>query len=381
MMGTRSRFMKRSIKYFNLILFMCGIVLMAHSTEATELSPTLKGVKRIAFFGDSLTDGSNYPDYVVNTLNRLHPEAGYELFNAAICGDTSTDLVRRLEVDVLALRPDLVVIGIGTNDALGKMEPEQYRENMTMLIRSIQEHKAKVLLILPSPMGDEKREEKLLAFIQVLRELAVTYDLPVADAHGLFQQWAKDGKSVVGSDGVHHGPDGFACMGRAVLDGLGYVGVPMETTIRPKSGLLEAWETSSPVPKNKSGEYDLTEAVSWRPYLRDPLLEKLGWADAPFVARGAWMPFDGLPSKDQVAFGRSYFEAPAAGVWRMEVGGSPKPLIVWVNGQKVWSSSRLHGYHPNVDRFPVKLVAGKNEIIVVSRYMTFVGLYPISPES
>ena len=93
------------------------------------------------------------------------------------------------------------------------------------------------------------------------------------------------------------------------------------------------------------------------------------------------MPFDGLPSKDQVAFGRSYFEAPAAGVWRMEVGGSPKPLIVWVNGQKVWSSSRLHGYHPNVDRFPVKLVAGKNEIIVVSRYMTFVGLYPISPES
>lgn len=351
------------------------ITFVVHNIGETQAAPALEGVNRIVFYGDSLTDGSDYPDYVINTLNRLHPDAGFELFNAAISGDTAADLVSRLDADVLSLQPDMVVIGVGTNDAIGNVEPEDFRAQMSTMIDSLKKHNAKVMLLLPSPIREKKRGERLVLLNQVHRELAAKYDLPVADAHGLFEQWESEGKSVLGPDGIHHGPDGFACMAEAVLAGLGYPGVPMDRTIRPKEGLLLDWETSAPLPRNKEGVYDPAQATSWKPFLREPLLRTLGWADAPFVARGAWMPFDGFPSKDQVAFGRTSFEAPQAGSYRMEVGGSTKPLIVWFNGSKVWSSSRRHGYHPNADRFVVEVQAGKNEIIVVSRYMTFVGLY------
>jgi len=39
-----------------------------------------------------------------------------ERFNAAICGNTAADLVKRLERDVISLHPDLVSICIGVND-------------------------------------------------------------------------------------------------------------------------------------------------------------------------------------------------------------------------------------------------------------------------
>lgn len=353
-----------------LLLCLC-FMNTGHTAPAPE--GFLDGVKKILFYGDSLTDGSSYPDYVVNTLRKIHPEAEYEIFNAAIAGDTAANLRARLEADVLSLNPDLVIIGIGTNDALGKPDLYQYREDMTFIIRKIQAQNGKVFLILPSPFADEKREARLQEFLQVLRELAAEFQLPVADVHGLFLEWQKEGRQVLGPDGIHHGPDGFACKARAVVDALGFPDEPLETTIQAWPGLLLEWETSAPIPAS-TAEPDPSLATDWRPYDREALSESLPWSEAPFPARGAWMPFGGR-SNDQIAFGRTFFDAPEDGVWRLEVGGSQKPLAVWINGTKVWESTRRHGYHPNADRFPVELKKGKNEIIVVSNYMTFLGLY------
>jgi lysophospholipase L1-like esterase len=332
---------------------------------------TLKEVRTILFYGDSLTDGSSYPDYVVNTLNRLYPEAHFQVLNAAGAGDTAANLRKRLAADVLVHKPGLTIVCIGTNDAHGKRKPEDYRADLEALVAELKSAGSRIMLVRPSPFGDAQKETRFQDFLAVINQVAASNSLPVGDAHGLFLDWIKAGKEPLGPDGIHHGKDGFECMARAVLDGLGLAGVQMEMDVRPWPNLLTAWETSAPV-SNKP-PFDPAAAQGWQRYDAAALAARQPWWNSPFPRRGAWMPFDDA-SRTNAAFGRTHFDAPRAGDYELQVGGSPAPQIVWVNGVKVWEGRRSNGYHPNADRVTVTLKAGRNEIVAASSFMVFIGI-------
>lgn len=338
---------------------------------APPLPALLSGVRSILFYGDSLTDGSSYPDYVVNTLNRLYPEARLALFNAAGAGDTAANLRKRLEADVLAHKPGLVIVCIGTNDCNGKRKPDEYRADLEWIVAELRKAGSRVMLVRPSPFGDADKEARFPDYLAALDSVAASNALLVADAHGLFVEWMKAGREPLGADGIHHGKDGFECMARAVLTALGLKDEPMDTAIRPWPGLLLNWETSDPAPRN--GQYDPASAAGWKPYDAAALAARQPWWNSPFPQRGAWMPFDDA-NPNQVAYGRTWFDAPRAGDYELQVGGSPAPQIVWINGARVWDGRRNNGYHPNVDRLPVTLKKGRNEIVVASNFMLFVGV-------
>jgi hypothetical protein len=227
------------------------------------------------------------------------------------------------------------------------------------------------MLVRPSPFGDAQKETRFQDFLAVINQVAASNSLPVGDAHGLFLDWIKAGKEPLGPDGIHHGKDGFECMARAVLDGLGLAGVQMEMDVRPWPNLLTAWETSAPV-SNKP-PFDPAAAQGWQRYDAAALAARQPWWNSPFPRRGAWMPFDDA-SRTNAAFGRTHFDAPRAGDYELQVGGSPAPQIVWVNGVKVWEGRRSNGYHPNADRVTVTLKAGRNEIVAASSFMVFIGI-------
>jgi len=368
---------------------MLGLVLMAAicaephgGRNASEMPEILKGVKRILFYGDSLTDGSSYPDYVVNTLNREFPNAGFEILNSAVCGDTAADLKKRLKEDVIARKPDLVSICIGTNDCAGKRAVADYEADLKFLVTEILKADAKALLMTPSHFGDREREARFQGYLGVIRKVAASHGLIVADAHAEFLKREKEGREMLGADGIHHGKHGFGGMARAVLDALGLTDAETDLRVRPWPHLLTDWETSEPIPLSARGKkpLDPAEAKCWKPYDRQAAIEKQPWWDSPFPARGAWMPFAvEKPKERSIAYGRAIYKAAKACEAELQIGGS-RPLIVWLNGEEVWRGGRPHGYHPNADRVTVRLEAGDNRIAVVSSYMVFLGIRQLAPE-
>lgn len=344
----------------------------APAAKPAERPAVLQGVKRILFYGDSLTDGSDYPDYVVNTLNTLFPQAGFEIMNSAICGNTAAQLRARLQADVLARKPDLVSICIGTNDCLGKRPVADYEADMEALVSDLERAGIKVLLVAPSPLGNPEREQRFQGFVAAIRNVAAKHKLLVADAHAEFVKGAKDGREMLGADGVHHGKDGFAGMARAIVDAFGFKDTPLVTEMKPWPDLLTAWETSAPVPNKPP--FDPAQASGWKPYDRLTAATQQPWWDAPFAARGGWMPFalEKAPA-NSVAYGRTFYTSAKGGAADLRVGGAP-PLWVWLNGVKVWQDRGAHGYHPNADTVAITLKPGKNEIVVISNYMAFVGV-------
>ena len=187
---------------------------------ATPLPPSLAGVQRVLFLGDSLTDGSSYPDYVVTSINGACG-AKIELFNAGICGDTAPMLLARLQADVLDRKPDMVVVCIGTNDCHQNRPVDKFKADMEKLVDTMQAAKIRVALMLPSPFGKPELEKRFEGFLDAIKAVAADRKACVIDAHGEFAKQIAAGKDMLAGDGIHHGKDGFAGMARAVLDGLG----------------------------------------------------------------------------------------------------------------------------------------------------------------
>lgn len=75
---------------------------------------------RICILGDSVTYGGYVHNNWVNLL-RWHLEKNaskdYEVFNLGINGNTSHDILQRIQVELAARNPDLVVLACGVNDS------------------------------------------------------------------------------------------------------------------------------------------------------------------------------------------------------------------------------------------------------------------------
>jgi len=344
---------------------------------AKQMPEILKGVKRIVFYGDSLTDGSSYPDFVVNTLNGVYPDADFLVINSGIAGNTAANLRERFIEDVLDRRPDLVTFTIGTNDCIQNRPVADYKAELDGMVGELLEKGVKVMIILPSHLGDAKREEAFQAYLAAMREVAAEHKLIVADAHAEFIKRAKAGKEMLGPDGIHHGKDGFEGMARAVLDAMGQAEVPVDIQVQPHPFVLYDWQVSQPVAWDGQGTPPFAKATGWKPYDRKAASEKQEWYDSPFVDRGGWMPnaLEKVPAGNAV-FGRLIYKADKAGKVEMQVGGTD-PLKVWLNGELVWKGRARHGVHPNADRFPVNVRKGDNEILVYNKYIAFVGMRPL----
>ena len=344
---------------------------------ATPLPPSLAGVQRVLFLGDSLTDGSSYPDYVVTSINGACG-AKIELFNAGICGDTAPMLLARLQADVLDRKPDMVVVCIGTNDCHQNRPVDKFKADMEKLVDTMQAAKIRVALMLPSPFGKPELEKRFEGFLDAIKAVAADRKACVIDAHGEFAKQIAAGKDMLAGDGIHHGKDGFAGMARAVLDGLGIEDVAVDTTIVRCPNIVGPWEMSAPLAADAKtiATLDPNAAADWKAYDANAAAAALPWHDAPFAQRGAVMPFAvEKPAKPAAAFARCTYKSAKVAKAQLQLGGSP-PLVVWLNGKEVWRSAKPHGYHANADRVAIDLAAGDNTIIVLTNYMAFVAIAP-----
>src|SRR6478672_1812518 len=95
--------------------FAASLLLVVPASAADPLP--LKQGERIVFLGDSITAGgvkpNGYVTIVKNTLTEKHKDLGIEVIGAGVSGNKVPNLQGRLEKDVLAKKPTIVVIYIG----------------------------------------------------------------------------------------------------------------------------------------------------------------------------------------------------------------------------------------------------------------------------
>jgi acyl-CoA thioesterase-1 len=103
----------------------------------------------IAAFGDSLTagygvePGKSYPDFLQRSLDAAGHT--FHVINFGVSGDTTTDGLQRLP-DVLAAKPDLVILEFGGNDGLRGLPVATTHANLKQMIQAFQHAGIRILL-------------------------------------------------------------------------------------------------------------------------------------------------------------------------------------------------------------------------------------------
>ncbi|WP_276500048.1 SGNH/GDSL hydrolase family protein [Terrimonas pollutisoli] len=164
---------------------------------------TVKKTK-IVFFGDSITQAGvkkgGYIDRIQKSIDDAKLTANYELIGAGIGGNKVYDLYLRMDDDVLAKDPQVVVVYVGINDVWHKTtsgtgtDKDKYEKFYIALIKKLQAKNIKVALCTPTVIGEKKdnanpQDADLNAYSDVIRKLATSYNCTLIDLRKAFQDY------------------------------------------------------------------------------------------------------------------------------------------------------------------------------------------------
>jgi lysophospholipase L1-like esterase len=196
----------------------------------------VKDGERIAFLGDSITQGgmgpTGYVSLVVHGLKTNGVNA--TAIGAGISGHKSNDMLARLQRDVLDKKPHWMTLSCGVNDVWHgeKGVPlDQYKRNITEIVEKSQAAGIRVMILTSTMITEnpaDANNQKLSAYNDFLRELAKEKKCLFADLNAAMQkdldQLEKGGRkrgNLLTSDGVHMNPGGNQMMAEGVLRGFG----------------------------------------------------------------------------------------------------------------------------------------------------------------
>jgi isoamyl acetate esterase len=203
----------------------------------------LKKGDRIVFLGDSITEGGvgpkGYVTLIKNALAEKQKELGIEVIGAGVSGNKVPNLQKRLDKDVLAKKPTLVVIYIGINDVWhGESNPkngtpkDKFEEGLKDIIGKIKDTGANVLLCTPSVIGEKidggnKLDAQLDDYSVISRKVAKEMKVPLCDLRKEFLAYLKKNnadnkeKGVLTGDRVHLNEAGNRFVADVMLKALG----------------------------------------------------------------------------------------------------------------------------------------------------------------
>ncbi len=161
-------------------------------------------VKRVVFFGDSITEAGAKPGGYITKIGDALTKKGianqYELIGAGIGGNKVYDLYLRMDDDVLAKNPDIVVIWIGVNDVWHKTsygtgtDADKFEKFYTAIIKKLQAKNIKLILCTPATIGEKtdytnQQDGDLNKYAQIIRNLAAKFNCDLVDLRKIFLEY------------------------------------------------------------------------------------------------------------------------------------------------------------------------------------------------
>ncbi len=180
----------------------------------------------IVAFGSSSTEGAGasapdrtYPARLEALLREAWPGQSVRVLNRGRGGQTTPDMLARLEDDVLSVSPTLLIWQEGANAALRNLDPKQFAELVHEGVRATTARGIDVVLM------DNQIAPRILArpghavYNEILAREAARSGVSLFSRSALMREWAEAepfGQPMIGDDGLHHTDRGYACLAAAL---------------------------------------------------------------------------------------------------------------------------------------------------------------------
>ncbi len=200
------------------------IPLLPHTRAALATNQPLVAVA----LGSSSTRGwmstnvaHSYPALLQKELNDALPKADFAFINRGVGGQDAPEELARLDSDVIAIRPQLVIWQVGANGAVRDESPTSFKQLVEEGIEKLKTAGADVILM------DNQRSPRIMAapehnvMDEALAEVAKESGVNLFSRGTLMDHWAAKGapyEDFIAVDGFHMNNRGYACLAQAMAD-------------------------------------------------------------------------------------------------------------------------------------------------------------------
>jgi len=230
------------------------IVLTACSLQLlnAQKSIFLAGSK-ICFVGNSITNNGEFHHNILLYHLTRYPSAPVTFYNCGISGNTASDVLARIDKDVLNLKPDYAVMMIGMNDVrrslygvnattdedtlqMRKEALVAYKGKVEKLIKIFLQNKIELMLETPSIYDQTSKSKTPRAFgvndalgecALFIKDMALKYNLKVVDYWSFMntinikEQQANPAFTLTSQDRVHPQATGHLVMAYQFIKSMG----------------------------------------------------------------------------------------------------------------------------------------------------------------
>jgi len=232
------------------IFFVLSLLVIFKMAHAQELIP-FQQKERVAFIGNSITDGGHYHSYIWLYYMTHFPSRRIDIFNAGIGGDVAEQIYNRLDDDVFSKKPSTITLTFGMNDtkyyeflwanpdSSARANIQKSYQSFLKIEKRLKEFQGKVILIASSPYDDVSKiknvsfhgKNKAMLKIADLQQQSaqknnwgfVDFNRPIT-AINVNMQKQDTLFTLCGTDRIHPGNDGHMVMAYLFLKAQGLSG-------------------------------------------------------------------------------------------------------------------------------------------------------------
>jgi lysophospholipase L1-like esterase len=171
--------------------------------ENASLQTVSDAFHSVVCMGDSHVVISKWPDILAGLLEKQYVHAKFNIISSGVKREMANQAIGRFDKDVRIYKPDILVIGYGTNDA-GE-ETGLFRYHMDILLRQAASTGAKVFVygvsFIDTSISKWLNKANYTVFNDILKnDLCPKYGAVYID---LYSVMSKDPKNYIKADGMH----------------------------------------------------------------------------------------------------------------------------------------------------------------------------------
>ena len=184
----------------------------------------------IIAFGSSSTSGYGttspeftYPNRLAAQLHRQYPSADITVVNRGKGGEDAPEMMKRLQAEVIDMKPDLVIWQVGTNAVLRNLDPAETAKLVEDGVTRIQAAGADLVLVDPqyAPRVNE-RAESASKMMKLLGKVAEFRHVGFFPRFEVMREWHEQQAIPIDyfviADGLHMNDWGYACFAQLLGD-------------------------------------------------------------------------------------------------------------------------------------------------------------------
>jgi len=212
------------------------------SCAAYESRTALRNVRRalrerrpikVLAVGSSSTVGvgassptASYPVRLEAILENFLKGVDVEVVTRGVSGEVARGAAERLKNDVADVRPDLVVWQVGTNDAMARIDEQEFASLLRGTLRWLRQHRVDIVLIDPQYVERLASDEYYQRIVASIRDIAKQERALLVNRFQTMADLAKQrgNQAFLAGDKFHLNDLGYRCMAeyaaRAIVAGV-----------------------------------------------------------------------------------------------------------------------------------------------------------------